>query len=350
MDLESRGVQFDTVKVDGHIFVAPWLDESIATELCRPLKEYFPNNDPNLWVSWGLDKQNKWIVESLFAGRCAFAGLPMPGEYVGGHHIIKRSIGHKAACAPWNVIPVLHSPNDKRNIHGHLHPTNGIGLEIWHYDPLDHENGLAVLDRRDGGHRIPNCDLEFYSVPSKEKAAAADEYIRMCLSVFKQYVQCGYQMGVLAEVGVEHAVTLGHKTVNACLSAYGISVPPFQLGARVIDTLPAFIEEAKKYSIPLTVMDTIRKMPEEKQRQFFDLAVQRCAPLDLDDPDDRRHPSYKDWDAERKEAIPPAEKIVNCTVFDKDAKYEEEKLGAREIMKKKETKLVIQGSPVKNDQ
>lgn len=341
----NRPVDYDVVEIAGHTVVAPTLSGYISDDLARPLEEYFPNNDPALWFSWTLEEQNKWVVERMFAGRCAVVGLPRPGEYVGAHHIIQRSIAHEAARVPWNAIPVMHSPDEKRNIHGLLHPDNGCGLEIVHWDMLDPKNGLAIIDRRDGGHRVPNGELEFYQMPSTDKAAAATEWIRQCLAVYRQFVQCEYQMGALAAIGEEQAVVLGHKGVKACMSEYGMDAAPFVLGAKVADELTAFWQDGKDACVTMRVMDMIRKLPEDQQKPLFDLAKEKCAPLDLDNPADHRHPSFADWVAEKKAAAPPKNNPVKCTVFDSGVEYEETELTPEEIAGT--SKLVVKGSPIK---
>jgi len=345
MSEDNRATQYDTVEIAGHTVVAPWLDGFISEELSRPLKEYFPDNDPELWFSWELDEQNRWVVEKMFAGRCAFLGLPNPGEYVGCHHIIKRSIAHKAARVPWNCIPVMHSPNDNHNIHGHLHPTDGkSGLEICHWDYWNREDGLAVLDRRDGGHRIPNEKLAFYQIPSQGKADAATEWIRLCLAAYRNHIKSGYEVGALSAVGDEYAVVLGYKTVNACLSSYGMDTAPFKLGSRVVDNLPVHWDEGMDKFVALRFMDMIGKMPEEEQKALFDLAVQKCAPLDLDDPNDRRNPSLPDWMEAKKEATPEAIKSVECTVFGNGVAYEISEMTRDEIDSTEG--IVLRGKPI----
>lgn len=343
---ENRAVEYDTIEIAGHTVVAPWLSGYISDKLCRPLEEYFPEGSPELWFSWELEEQNRWVVERMFAGRCAFLGIPNPGEYVGCHHIIKRSIAHKAARVPWNCIPVMHSPNENHNIHGLLHPEGGLGLEIKHWDFWDRENGLAVLDMRNGGHRVPNDKLAFYELPSRGKSDAATEWIRLCLAAYRNHIKSGYELGALAAVGDEHAVVLGYKTVNACLNSYGMDTAPFKLGVRVVDNLPVHWDEGMDKFVALRFMDMISKMPEEKQKEFFDLAVQKCAPLDLDDPNDKRNPSVPDWMAAKKEATPQGNNPVECTVFDAGVTYEVTELTAEEISDM--NKIVLKGKPIQH--
>lgn len=329
------------VEVAGHKLIAPVLPDGV--KLCRPLKEYFPERDPDVWFAMSVEDQDRWIVESVFGGQCAFLGFPMPGEEVIGHHVVPRGQVKKAARAPWNVIAIMMSPDPERNIHGWFHRQEGKCKQwcIFRYDFLDRDGGLVVADENE--ERIPNEKLHFYAIPSPDKVIAAQEWLRMIMAEYRQLTGCMYRMGALAVAGDEYATVLGMGTVKACLAQYGIDTGVVAIPRKVLDEMYQFWDQVMDACVPPRIVDMLRKLPDNLQAEWVAKAIDKCAPLDFTK-EDKRHPSIPDFIEELKEAFPPEQRPTKVSIVPLDTPVHTKEVD--DVDDPGEEGIVFRGEPV----
>lgn len=335
--------EYEFIEVDGHKLVAPILTE--GAQLCRPIEEYFPDHDPKVWFAMTVEQQDAWVVDTFFNGQCVFFGLPLPGEKVTGHHLIKRSSAKKAAYAPWNVIPLLLSPNPERSAHDWFHRPEGEGFcwAVTHYDPLDRDGGLIAYD--EGGKRIPNRDLHFYSIPTPDRVKEAQEWIRLSLLAYRGLVGKMYELGALAAAGEDFASTLGTGTVKACYAQYGIDNGVVTIPRRIMDEMSEVWDRVLAALVPPRIVDMLRnRVPDTDMTTWVLKAIERCSPLDLTKTESR-HPSIPDFIQELEEAFPKDRRPVKVSIVPEGTKVDTHEVESLENIEQKG--IVFKGAPVR---
>lgn len=120
-----------------------------GTSLSRREEEYMMM-DRDAWAALGHSKRTSLVLEAA-DNRCVVLGSPRAGEEV---VLVCVSEG---AEAPWSMLPVMASADVERDIASKV--VDG-SIIVAHYDPLDKEAGLELLDieRR----RIAHEELDFY--------------------------------------------------------------------------------------------------------------------------------------------------------------------------------------------
>ena len=330
------------VTVAGRKLVAPILPDGV--KLCRPIEEYFPDRDPEVWFAMTVAEQDRWVVESVFGGQCAFLGLPLPGETVDGHHLVHRAPMGKPARAPWDIIAIMRSPNQERNIHGFFHPTEPGQMAwcVYRYDFLDRDGGLVVADEKE--ERIPNGHLHFYSLPSHDQVVAAQEWLRLSMAEYCALTDHLYRLGALTVAGDDHAVTLGFGTVKACFAQYGIDNFQTKTTRKIMDEMSEYWEKVMDARVPPRVADAVRKLPDNVHGDWIEKAVQMCAPIDFTKRDDRV-PSLQDFFAELGEEFPAEKRPMKVSIVPSSTEVKSREVDDIEDIE--DDGIVFRGEPVK---
>lgn len=325
----------------GYTLAAPILRH--GAELSHLIEDYFPNKDPELWFSWDQAKQNKWVRDN-FDGCGVVFGPPRPDEVVETHHLVPLGAGHKDMNNwPGVMIPVLRSFDGSRSTHTLLEAPSNMGMRVAHWDPLDTEGGLEVVDGE--GRALDHKDLWFYHRPSHDKVLEAREWERLMLEANKRFVEAEYALGPLAMVADEHVKLLGAKSLADWCGQHGVSVAPLRKMMRLFDSMYEHYQDAAAALVPPSVFDMVRRVvPEDDRIEVVRDMLTYCSPLS-------EQPSMSDFITNVKEDYPRNVKPVKVSVVPPGVpveKMEKEDINAvrDELPPEMQGGTIIKGWPV----
>ena len=326
----------ELMKYKGRTVVAPILAR--GRKLTHPLEDYFPDHDPNKWFSWSIEEQNRWVKEQ-FDNHCVVFGTPRDGERIETHHLIPLGMGSKESSrVPWAMIPVMKSLNSRRSLHDLLHG-GGLRWSVVHWDPLDEENGLEVIDEM--GRRIPHDEIWFYHRPTKSQREAAIAWAEGMNKANRMIVEGLYLMSSLAGIGKEYAEMLGSSSLASWASENGMDVQLVRLGARLWKRGGDWLDELREKLIPPRYADLyFRRVPKEERGNFISELVSHCSPLSP-------APSGADFITWLNENFPPSHRRQKVTVIKGEAELEP--LEVEDIAEVIGEGKVIRGWPISGD-
>lgn len=163
-----------TIEFHGHTVVAPIVGR--GREMVAALAEYLPHpeyENPDLYFETD-EQERKNFVRERDRHRCLLCSAEVETNEV--HEIIpKGGASAPRALVPWNMICVCREHHDllQRGVY-----------KVYHFDPLDLEDGLVVLDAE--SRVIPKDQMWFYNRPDPEMAEKCHEDYRWLTEYARQ--------------------------------------------------------------------------------------------------------------------------------------------------------------------
>ena len=296
---------------------APIVEE--GRELTHPLVDYFPHGSPWLWFRQSAKEHRDYILGVIMRGACPIFGYPNPEarESVEIHHEFRRGFGGKIqAEAPWAMIPGLKSPEPGRSAHDlyHTRTLKNKGFTLVHWDFLDEEDGLIVLDENEA--IIPHKDLWYYTRPTDERIKAAEKWLKGVLQIVRSYCQSVYFLGSLTAQGDEYARALGFRSVASCFAQYGIGNDVPQMMRLLFQERGAVYEDLEGACVIPEAADLWRRRTasksEEEQEEWMHTLVAYCGL-------EQSQPSFQDFGRLIRGRFPPDARNRKITIVTGDA-------------------------------
>lgn len=252
-------------------------------ELSQPLEAYFPNGDPWRWFEeMSARERREWIIGGLMHGACPIFGYPSADERVEVHHEYRKGMGGRIeAEAPWAMIPGLKSPDFRRSAHDLYHQKSieDKGFTLVHWDPLDVEDGLEVLD--EAGEPIDRADLWFYTRPTTDRVSEALKWKEAVRDMAATQVRATYQLGQLAAIGLDYAKLLGYQTVASFFASEGIGNDAPQMTRLLREERPEEFDELTDKCVIVDAADLWRKRTSGQEPdvivEWYDLLLKMCS-------------------------------------------------------------------------
>ena len=289
-------------------FVGTWLRRSLAE---KPL--WVDGDDPIPFIEFWFEQEREtlWdIVLYYFDCKCLCSSGPVETGEV--HELITRgAAGNEGALVPWNMIPL------ERTLHQLFQEYK---WKMYHYDPLDYENGLVCFDT--STHRVANENMFFYHRLEPGATITAQERRRMILDWARNRVHEDWKIApvlALARANKDHKAfgEPSHKAMLAGMQFDGKDDKRFYVNTGLCNSIEKALElaiernavEQAQFIEPPFAVRIMKRVEDEKEMLDFLVQTGYISKSDWQEIWNEKYKNAQEKDPGHRDAI---EAVCEC--------------------------------------